>query len=52
MPSLTFNVQLKAVRLLRQAEVVMYDDLGAQVSLDRPGKTVSNLITIGFVFLS
>ena len=39
MPTLTCNAQLKAVRLLRQAEVIMYDDLGAEVSLANSGKT-------------
>ena len=37
------NVQLKAVRLLRQAEVIMYDDLGAEVILATPGETCSIL---------
>ena len=39
LPILTFTVQLKAVRLIRQAEVIMYDDLGAEVSFATPDKT-------------
>ena len=43
MPKFTCNAQLKAVRLLRQADVIMYDDLGAEVSLVDSGKTCLDL---------